>query len=324
MSKMTIEQTADWLKQHDDFLILTHRRPDGDTIGSASALAFGLRAIGKNAYLHNNPETTARYQPYAYDYLAPEGFQPKTIITVDTASSDMFSYGTDDFHDHIDLCIDHHTSNTSYAKNICLFDKKAACGEIIYEILLALDIKIEESAASALYVALTSDTGCFVYSNTTAGTLEIASKLIQAGARHREINKVLYRTKSMSRIKIEGAILSGLLYYFENTVAISVITLDMMKEASANTDDIDDIAAIPGSVEGVRVGITIREMTSTDDCKVSVRSVSGISSNDIAALFGGGGHSLSAGFSQPRPASEIVRDLIEVLPRFLPYRHKGG
>jgi len=315
---MTIAETVSWLKARDNFLILTHRRPDGDTIGCAGALAQGLLEYGKTAYVLDNPEITPRYLRFVKDYLAPDGFEPEHIVMVDTASADLFPKNGSRYMGAVSLCIDHHPSNTLFAQYTCLDGSYASCGEIIYETLIALSGSISTKSAEHLYAAISTDTGCFVFSNTTANTLRVASLLIEAGAPYKQLNKLLFRTKTRSRIKVEGAIYSGLEFHFGGAVAISTITRDMINSAGATEDDLDDISSLPGAIEGVRAGITIREIASPLDCKVSVRTAPPVDANAICKRFGGGGHSMAAGFTLNKPTSEIREMLLEALKCFFP------
>jgi len=315
---MTSSETVLWLKTHDNYLILTHRRPDGDTLGSAGALAQGLCEAGKTAYVLFNPESTPRYSPYVEEFYAPEGYIPEVIITVDTASNEVFPKNGDEYIGSISLCIDHHPSNTLYAELTHLDEKTASCGEIIYALLMEMNGSISVGIAEKLYVALSTDTGCFAFANTTANTLRIASLLIEAGAPHRRLNKNLFRTRTFGRLRIEGMIFSGLEFFYGGTVAIASISGAMIEEAGADEDDMDDIASIPGSVEGVLAGITIRELSSVRDCKVSVRTGAAVNAHSVCARFGGGGHPMAAGFSLEQPMSEIKTALIEALADYLP------
>jgi len=314
MSKIiSIPETAAWLKENDNYLILTHRRPDGDTLGCAGALAQGLREIGKNAYILVNPETTPRYLPCTQDYVASDDFNFDHIIAVDTATVDLFTNNALEYKDNIALCIDHHNSNTNYARLLCIDASCGACGELIYDILIALNGKISEKTAGHLYVALSTDTGCFSYGNTTADTHAIAAKIILAGAPSKELNKKLFRTKTRGRIKIEGMITSNMEFHFDGKVAIAMITRDMMLLSEAIEDDIDDIANLPGSVDGVGIGITIRELNSNSDCKISVRTTPPYDAHAVCEKFGGGGHTTAAGASINKTVNEIKNELLEIL-----------
>ena len=310
---ITTSEVATWLNKRDHFLIITHRRPDGDTLGSAAALAQGLRDIGKTAYILSNPEATPRYKQYVIDYYAPDDYSYEHIIAVDTATTDLFPKNAEPYKKTVSLCIDHHKSNTYYADLVCLDSDSATCGEVIYEILNIMSVTITDKIAENLYVALSTDTGCFSFGNTTSNTLYTASKLVEAGAPNREINKILFRTKTHNRVKIEGILTSNMEYMFNDKVAIAVITMDMMESTGADEDDIDDIASIPGSVEGVYIGITVRELTSPLDCKVSIRTRPPYDAQAICAHFGGGGHKQAAGFSIKKPIEEIKSQLKEQL-----------
>jgi phosphoesterase RecJ-like protein len=310
---MNPKQTAQWLAEHDNFLILTHRRPDGDTIGCASALADGLRQAGKNAYILPNPDITDKYRPFADPYWCGRGYEPETVVTVDIASFGLFPSTGAKYENSVELCIDHHPSNTHYAKNECIDGTCAACGEIVYEILMALNGGLSKQAADALYAAISSDSGCFAFANTTANTLKTAAQLVQAGADNRELNRVLFRTKSKGRIKIEGMIMSGIRFFYSGKVAIITITRQMMAEAGVTENDMDDIAAIPGSVEGVLVGITVKEFVNADGCKVSVRTGPQVNANELCAKFGGGGHAMASGCSMDVTVEEMISLLVKAL-----------
>ena len=161
--------------------------------------------------------------------------------------------------------------------------------------------------------SLSTDTGCFSFGNTTANTLYVASLLVEAGAPNRELNKRLFNTKTHERVSLEGMLTCGLEYSFDGKVAIASITRDMLELSGANEDDMDDIAAIPGSIEGVCIGITIRELLSAHDCKVSVRTRAPYDAQAICSHFGGGGHSQAAGFVSEKTVCEIKAELMEVL-----------
>jgi len=311
---LSIHETAQWLKENNNYLIITHRRPDGDTLGCAGALAQGLREFGKTVYILENPEVTPRYLPFVEAYTQSDDFTADKIIAVDTATVDLFTKNALVYKDKISLCIDHHESNTNYAGLLCIDSSCGSCGEIIYNILMTLTGSISEITARNLYVALSTDTGCFSYGNTTADTLEVAAKLIKAGAPNKKLNKTLFRTKTRGRIKIEGMITSGIEFHYDGKVAIAMITREMMSLSGATEDDIDDIANLPGSVEGVGVGVTIRELSGEADCKISVRTTPPFNAHKICEIFGGGGHTTAAGASINKPINEIKAKLLEVLP----------
>jgi phosphoesterase RecJ-like protein len=280
----------------------------------------GASRAGKTAFIHFNPEATARYMPYVRKHWAPDGFMPSCVLAVDIASPELLPSNWQSDGSSIALCIDHHPSNTGYAQATCLDTGKASCGEIVYEILTAHSGRISADTAASLYVAVSTDTGCFAYSNTNANAHHVAGALVDAGAPIGEINKVLFRTKAKSRLLIEANIISGMEFFYDGTVAIATSTRDMMKNAGASENEMDDIAAIPNSIEGVVAGITIRELTGPGDCKVSIRTTPLVNANQLALRFSGGGHAMASGFSLDKSPGEVKTLLLEALSDIFPLR----
>lgn len=291
---MTIAETAKWLRDRDDFLILTHMRPDGDTLCTAAALASGLRRIGKTAHLLKNDGATERYLDHMADFFAPEGYEYKNIVAVDTAGERMFPENANQLVEKVGLCIDHHHSNTFYAEETCVDGDRAACGEIVYELITELCGDITPKEAELLYIAVSTDTGCFAYANTNADTFRVASALVAAGAPNAKINKKFFRTKSKSRIMLESSIISSIKFYHEGRTAVATVTLKMLEESGAVENDLDDLANIPGQIEGVKSSVTVRELTDGRS-KVSIRTTGEVNASDVCAVFGGGGHPMAAG-----------------------------
>lgn len=294
---MNIKETAVYLKEHDGYLILTHRRPDGDAHGSAAALCEALRRLGKTAYILKNPETTDKYVKYVERYWASNDYLPKQVLTVDLANENMFCKGAEAYVGRVDLAIDHHPSNSGYARELCLNGERASCGEIIYELLVEMDVEIDPEIAAPMYVAVSTDTGCFAFANTTANTFKVASELAASGLIFREINREMFRTKTKKRFQLEGMIMSGIEFYYGGKVSVITITKEMMDITGCTENDMDDIAAMPGSIEGVICGITMRELSGATDCKVSVRTSPKVDANALCAVLGGGGHAMASGAS---------------------------
>ena len=309
MEKLTITETVNWLRERDGFLLLTHTRPDGDTLCSAAALAKGLRNAGKTAYIMKNPEATDRYTRYMGEYFAPDEFVPEHIVSVDTASEQMLTKGYEKLGRPVELAIDHHGSNTLYAERGCIDPSAAACGEMVYDIVTGLCGDIDAEIGKQLYIAVTTDTGCFVYANTTARTLYVASKAVEAGAPNPPLNKHLFRTKTKARFLLEGRIINAVQFFRDGAVAVAPVTLEMLRETGTVENDLDDIANIPMPVEGVQLGITVRE-NPDGTCKLSLRCRAEINANKIASHFGGGGHPMAAGCTLKGTPEEAIRLII--------------
>ncbi len=316
MTTMTLNDCLAYLKENDGYLLLTHIRPDGDTLGSAAALCHILRRLGKTAWLYDNPQITATYSLFMDPYLAPADFVPEHIVAVDLASENLFPEGFPG-NGQIDLCIDHHPTNAQYARRLLCDPDKASCGEIILELAKLAFGTPDKTTADLLYIAVSTDCGCFVYANTRADTHRAAAELIDAGAEYKRLNKLLFRTFSYSRLMLEGMIYTGMKRYGEkDCVTVATITLEMMEKSGATEDDCDDLASLAGRVAGNRVAVTIRELE-PGLCKVSLRSGEDFDSAAICALHGGGGHKMAAGctvHSDPDETRDtIVWDILEAL-----------
>ena len=295
MNTLTYEQAAAWLLERDVFLLLTHVRPDGDTVGCAAGLCHALREQGKTAYVLQNPETTAIFTPYLEGLLAPDGFEPETVVAVDLAAVGLFPENAKSWLERgIDLTVDHHPSQEFYAASTCLDETRAACGELVYDIIRQWG-PVSQAAALPLYVAVSTDCGCFVYGNTTPGTHRVAAALMDTGIDVFPVNHKHFRTKSLKRLKIESMMVAGMELHDDGEIAILTLTLDMLAQVEAREEDIDDISAFVGQIEGVSTGITLRELR-PDVCKISVRTNPyRLNASAVCAQLGGGGHAGAAG-----------------------------
>ncbi len=181
--------------------------------------------------------------------------------------------------------------------------------------LLCGDVTPEE--ADLLYIAVSTDTGCFVYGNTTAETHRAAAELMELGARHQELNRELFRMSSLARLKLEGMIFAGLHSYRGGRINFARVTLAMMEQAGATENDCDDLASLPGRVRSSRVSVTLRELA-PNTCKVSVRTGEEVNANTVCARFGGGGHAMASGCTIEATVDEAEKMLLAVIEELWP------
>ncbi len=294
MKILTLEQCAAWLRDRDNFLIVSHNRPDGDALGSSAGLCRGLRELGKTAYMLPNPETTSRYIAYVSACHSPESFRPDWLIAVDLADEDILQLNAREYRGRIDLAIDHHPSNKGYAAQGLVMSERASCGEIIYLLLSLLDRRVSSEAALLLYIAVSTDTGCFRYKNTTAETHRAAAALIDAGAPAGDLNREFFMLKTRGRLKLESLMTESLDFFMDGEAVICVLTLDMLSRAGVEEEDLEDIAVIAGQIRGTETSATLRQI-SERKWKVSVRTALYANAGRICAEFGGGGHGMAAG-----------------------------
>ena len=283
---------AGYLEALDNVLLLTHVRPDGDTIGSAAALCRALRDCGQTAYLLPNPEITATYAPYAAPYWAPDGWQAEHIVSVDIADASLLPENAQSYRDRIELAIDHHPSQTFFARNTCLEADSAACGEIVYEIIQHLTA-LTADIALPLYVAVSTDCGGFQYGNTTARTHRIAAALMDV-VDVAAVNKTLFRTKSRVRLAMESRMVADMKLFDHQRVVVMEIPLSLRQEMQATDADIEELSALPALVEGTDCGVTLRELR-PGTVKVSVRTGPRVDACALFRILGGGGHHAASG-----------------------------
>ena len=313
MTNLTASECAAWLGEHDDYIIISHRRPDGDTLCSGAALCSALRRAGKRAWCFDNPETTDTYRPFVAPYLAPEGLSPSTLVTVDVASEGLFPAGIST---PVPLAIDHHPSNSRFAENLCLAAERSSCGELVMEIIEALCGSMTAGEANLLYAAVSTDTGCFQYSNTNAATLRAAAELVECGAENSALNTLLFRTMSRARMALEGRMLTGMRYFKDGRISVNIVTQAMLDECGADENDCDDLAGIAGKAKGSLISLTIREVA--EGSKVSARSKPGINVSDVCAVYGGGGHAMAAGVTLNCGVEEALELMLRAIDEKCP------
>ena len=308
---LTVAETAALLRTFDNVLILTHVRPDGDTVGCAAALCAGLRALGKTAYLLPNPELTNTTTPYFAPYAAPEDFVPEKVVSTDIATVGLFPENAKPYIGKIDLAIDHHPSFESFGKKNIVRPEAAACGELMYDILATLG-PITAEIALPLYVAVSTDTGCFAYNNTSPHTHAVAAALMRTGIDFKTVNKVFFRTKTRKRMQLEGAMLNDCEFFDRDRIAVLSVPISLMERLQATESDAEELSALGGQMEGVDCAVTMRELR-PDVWKISLRTGERINATNVCKMLGGGGHAAAAGCTILATWPEAKRQILAAI-----------
>lgn len=308
---ITMKEASQWFLERDNFLILTHRSPDGDTIGSAAGLCIALREQGKNAFLLTNDEITESFLPYVAG-LQSSDFKYDFVVSTDIATEKLFPDSAAPFQGKVDLSIDHHSQREDFGKENCVYSEKAATGEMIYEIVAEWG-PVSKAVALPLYVAVATDTGCFVYGNTTPECHRVAGDLIATGLDVRAINKVHFQTVTLTRLRLEAVLVNTMRLYNNGSCAIVCLTQAMIKELNANDHDLEDISSFVGQIEGVTTGITVREKDG-GFCRLSIRSNPAVlKANAVCGKLGGGGHDAASGASFTGTVEETVEAIVSAI-----------
>ena len=314
MRTLTKEQTAEYLSQNDGYVILTHRRPDGDTLGSAALLCRGLRSLGKTAHILHNTEITAKYAHLHEGLTTEQVADSNILVAVDTASKGMLPAAFSPYADRITLRIDHHATAESYTEMELVKPGAAACGEIVARVLSLMGVQLDKPMANALYIAISTDTGCFRYANTTAETFECAAFCAYHGADLFTINQALFETRSLGRLRLEGWLIENMIFLQEGQIAICALPKTKEEELGLCEDDLENISGFPRSIEGVKIAATLRE-DGENRIKISVRAVPGYDAAAICQKFGGGGHKGAAGASMVCSMDEAVAAIKKAMPK---------
>ena len=314
MKILTRVECADWLLERDRFTILTHRKPDGDTIGSSAALCRGLRQLGKTAHVLENDEVTPLYAPLLEGLTKPQPEEGDVLIAVDVAADSMLPKAYNDLKNCIDLRIDHHGSGREYTPNEHVDSQSAACAEIIWELLLDMGVDPDEKMAEAVYVGVSTDTGCFRFANTTAHTFDVSADCTAAGADIFEWNRKLFDTNSLAKLRLQAWVVDHFQLLCDGKIAICALPKSVEEEIGVSEDDMNNISGFLRSIEGVCIAVLLRDVDA-ENTKVSVRSVPGFNAAYICEQFGGGGHPGAAGASMNCSLDEAVEAIKAALPK---------
>lgn len=297
MNNITLSEIAERLLAAERILLLSHTSPDGDTVGSVTGLARGLRLCGKEVVCLCDVEIPERNL-----FICGEGAyvtsceirESDLVVSVDVASPQMLGGLREVFEHRTDIRIDHHETADNFATYCYVEPTSAACAEIIYELLCLLPFSLCEEVASPLYTALNTDTGGFRFSNTTARTHKIAAALIEAGANAADICETLYENITVESLKSNALFLEKMELHLDGKVLFLPITKADKEKYGFTDENIEGYATLSRKIAGVELGIVLREKDN-GSFKVSMRSRKSVNSAALCALFGGGGHIRAAG-----------------------------
>ena len=313
--RVTASQAARLLDGADHILILTHQFPDGDTLGSGFALCLALRKLGKTVRVACSDPIPEKYE-YMTAHIPMPDFEPAYVCAVDVADVKLLG-GLSVYGDRVDLCIDHHGSNVEYAQSLLLDAGCAATAMLIFQVIQQLGVALDKDIAQCLYTGLATDTGCFKYANTTAEAHRMAADFMECGIPCEMINRTMFDVKSRARVELERLALDSMTFYFQGRCAIMIITNDMVEQSGACENDMEGLAPIPRQIEGVWVGVTLRQKPD-GNFKVSVGTGNHADAADICGRLGGGGHVRAAGCAMNRTAEEGVARLLAAIEASVP------
>lgn len=303
-------EAAAWLEGHDNYFIITHCSPDGDTVGSAAALCMGLRQKGKAAWVFADRDCPEKYTYLLEGLTKQEAAATDTVISVDVAAPHMLTVPA--YADRLQLRIDHHGSATAFGVHELVDSKAAACGEIIYDLLMLLNVQLDVPMANALYTAVSTDTGCFRYANTTEHSYIVAAACKAVSPDLTDITRELFDTVTLGRLKLQSWILEHMQLLKDGTVALCAIPFGLKQQLGLTEADFENISGFPRSIAGVKIAATLRQ-EEEGPIKLSVRAVPGYDAAAVCEHFGGGGHKGAAGAGLHMSLNEAIEAVKAVL-----------
>ena len=312
MKSLNRAEAAGFLLVNDNFCILTHRRPDGDTVGSAAALCLGLRKLGKQAWVLKNEEISDRFG-WLVEGLTKEAVEEHDIVvSVDVASPGMLPKCFAPLAETCRLRIDHHGSATSFTPEELVDADSASCAELVCDVLAILGVEMDKNIAEAVYVGMSTDTGCFRFANTTAHSFTVAAVCAKAGADIYGLNQQLFETNSLPKLRMHAWMIENMKLLDDGKLAIVAIPRAVEELLHVTDDDMDNISSYPRTVAGVRMAATLLQ-TKDGETKISVRAVPGYDAAAVCAHFGGGGHKGAAGASTHMGLEDAAEKLEEIM-----------
>ena len=314
-----IREIGAWLSEYQSFALLSHVRPDGDAIGSQIALGFALEAAGKTVRLLNEdglPDNLAFMA--GSDRLETPPSEPldvDVVIALDTATKPrlgdkvLAAVG----HNERWINIDHHKSNPGYGDLNLIDATSPATGQILYELIQSLGLEMPDETRDAIYVAVSTDTGSWQYSGTTAASYEMAADLVRRGLDVGGINALIYDNHPMRRVELMRALLNTLETGADGRLAHWELDQATVRRLGVKPEDSEGLIDIIRAIQGVVVAIFFEELED-GKIRVSMRSKDRrIDACKICMTFGGGGHALAAGIRMAGPISEAKARVLEVV-----------
>lgn len=309
-----------FLKTHHKFAVFTHLNPDGDALGSAYALAQTLNNLGKSAEVILLCEPPAKYRFGSFERLyclLPDvaAASYDAAVSVDCATVKRLSDAQELFRKLPNCNIDHHISNTNYAQINYIADLPAT-GEIIWQLGEKLGAVADETIRMAIYMAISTDTGNFTYSNTKKTTLELFSHLVAEGLPLSKMAEQIFNRRSLGATKLIARFIDHIRLHKNGMMAISVLMLSDIEESGADISDTEILIDYAREIEGVEIAAFIREM-SRDTYKISLRANTYADVGELAAQFGGGGHVKAAGCMLKGNIYNVMEALMKAAENYL-------
>jgi phosphoesterase RecJ-like protein len=319
-----IQRIVDAVRTSHRFVLSSHSRPDGDSIGSQLAMAYALRVMGKEATVVNAdpaPPPMMAFPGVPDIRIAPsvEGEFDAAIIM---ECGDLKRTGVSGLERFLLINIDHHPGNSGYGQ-INWFDAgAAACAEMVYDLVRALGVPLTKEIATHVYLAILTDTGSFHYSSISPRTFDICRECMEAGVDPVLVARNVYDSNNMGRLKLFGAVLGAMQIDQTGRIAIVYVDHEMARAAGGTYEDTEGLVNLPLTVKEIEAVVFFKQEKG-DEYRVSLRSKGDVDIGSIAKEYGGGGHKNASGCTVSGPIEELQKAMVEKIEGAIDGRPAG-
>jgi len=306
-----IQQIVDTVRARQRFVLSSHARPDGDSIGSQLAMAYALREMGHEATVVNAdpaPPPLLAF-PGVPDIRIASEIDGEFDAAIIMECGDLKRTGVSGLDRFLVINIDHHPGNTCYGQINWFDSSAAACGEMVFDLVRALGVPLTKTIATHVYLAILTDTGSFHYSSISPRTFDICRECLEAGVDPVLVARNVYDSNNMGRLKLFGAVLGAMQIDQTGRIAIVYVDHEMARAAGGTYEDTEGLINLPLTVKEIEAVVFFKQ-DKGDRYRVSMRSKGEVDIGVIAKEYGGGGHKNAAGCSIAGPIEELQKALV--------------
>jgi phosphoesterase RecJ-like protein len=311
-----VRRIRDEVLRRQRFLLTSHARPDGDSIGSQLAMAFALDALGKQVRIVNADPAPDHYQDFpGMDRIEiAQHLSPDVDAVIVMECSDLTRAGVTGLDGQFLINIDHHAGNRLYGALNWHDESAAACGEMVFDLIRALGVPLREEIATHIYLAILTDTGSFHHSNITPRTFDICRQAVEAGVNPAIMARRVFDSNSFGKLKLIGALLDSMELLDEGRLAVLYIDDRMLEACHCTHNDTEGLINLPLTAREIQA-VVFFKVGPEGDVRVSMRSKYDVDVRRVANEFGGGGHKNAAGFTVTGTLADVRPRIIERLVR---------
>ena len=315
--RSSFEQIRDEILARHRFLITSHARPDGDSIGSQLAMAFALDALGKQVRIVNADAAPEHYQDFpGMDRIeiATTIERPSVDAVIVMECSDLTRTGITGLEQEFLINIDHHAGNRMYGALNWHDETAAACGEIVFDLIQALGVPLTQEIATHIYLAILTDTGSFHHSNITPRTFDLCRQCVEAGVTPAVMARRVFDSNSFGKLKLIGALLDDMELVDEGRLAVLHMDDEILAATGSTNNDTEGLINLPLTAREIQAVVFFKVMA-TGEVRVSMRSKYDVDVRQVASEFGGGGHKNAAGFTVKGTLPEVRTNIVPRIVR---------